>query len=554
MQQLLYKYLVLHNRLNIPSLGSFSVGYAPAQYNPQDGSLLPKQPILQFKDGPPATADTGLLPFLAAELNISPAVAANELLNYSLQVMSELVEHKRAHLKGIGFLTKDGSGQLHFTQETVAKTIQPALQAQTGQVPPAAAKPTPAVPAQPATPTFIPNPANAPVEQPSSAATMPMASGTGSRQVTKKILPEGKLDPTLDYASIHSYQESPDMQKVRQQLAQRREQVNSEFGDLREARERMKRVPLPGKEGEWPASQQPNSNPSTNLSGSSIPGIPSGIPSPTPGNRRPNPFLTGNSPKGIGKTDYPPLTDAIQSASNSLADLPVEIPRRTISPQEPIVPSDTTNRWTPSMPPVVPSKTDQSTFDTPTADPLTVRMPRRSWQAPERPAQNSSDHSTFPSTPLPTIGMRGRSGSSRIVEETPGYPTPAPEKESSKRWPWQQTTESTAGGFQLPKRFEEEAAMEEEEEVRPGFFARLKASITGIFKRNHDERSIIEEESEEDVDGNKIGGFITKASSKLVEMKNSELDTSGEPKKDYWWVYSIFLAFVATVAIIVHLF
>lgn len=553
MQQLLYKYLVLNNRLNIPSLGSFTVGYSPAQYNPQDGSLLPKQPILQFKDGPPATADTGLLPFLAAELNISPAVAANELLNYSLQVMSELVEHKRAHLKGIGFLTKDGSGQLHFTQETAAKPIQPAVQAQRVQASPVAAQPVNTMPAQPAVPAYIPNPAP-PTPAPAFNASASMSSTIASTPAAKKILPEGKLDPTLDYAGIHSYQESPDMQKVRQQLAQRREQVNSEFGDLREARERMKRVPLPGKEGEWPASQQPYSNPSPNLSGSSIPGIPSGIPSPTPGNRRPNPFLTGNSPKGIGKTDYPPLTDAIQSASNSLADLPVEIPRRTISPQEPIVPSDTTNRWTPSMPPVFPSKTDQSTFDTPTADPLTVRMPRRTWQAPERPAQNNSGNSSFPSTPLPTIGMRGRSGSSRIVEETTGYPTPAPEKESSKRWPWQQTTESTAGGFQLPKRFEEEAAVEEEEEVRPGFFARLKASITGIFKRNHDERSIIEEESEEDVDGNKIGGFITKASSKLVEMKNSELDTSGEPKKDYWWVYSIFLAFVATVAIIVHLF
>jgi hypothetical protein len=37
-------------------------------------------------------------------------------------------------------------------------------------------------------------------------------------------------------------------------------------------------------------------------------------------------------------------------------------------------------------------------------------------------------------------------------------------------------------------------------------------------------------------------------------MKNSELDTSGKPKKDYWWVYSIFLAFAATVALIIHMF
>ncbi|MFN7823536.1 MAG: hypothetical protein ACK5PO_11350 [Bacteroidota bacterium] len=107
MQQLLYKYLILNNRLNIPSLGSFSVSYQPARLNSSTGTLDPKQPILHFKDGPPATPDTGLLPFLAAEMSITPASAANELLNFSLQVMSELVENKRARLRGLGTLTKD---------------------------------------------------------------------------------------------------------------------------------------------------------------------------------------------------------------------------------------------------------------------------------------------------------------------------------------------------------------------------------------------------------------------------------------------------------------
>ena len=553
MQQLLYKYLVLNNRLNIPSLGSFSVGYAPAQYNPQDGSLLPKQPILQFKDGPPATADTGLLPFLAVELNISPAVAANELLNFSLQVMAELVEHKRAHLKGIGFLTKDGFGQLHFTQETATKPIQPAVQAQTAQAYPAAARPIPTAPAQSAAPLNVPSPLSTPAASGYPAAA-PMASSTGSTPTTKKTLPEGKLDPTLDYAGIHSYQESPDMQKVRQQLAQRREQVNSEFGDLREARERMKRVPLPGKEGEWPASQQPYSTPPSNPTPISNAGMPTSIPSATPGTRRANPFLSGNTAKGFGRTEYPPITDAIKSASNSLADLPVEIPRRTTNPRAPIVPPDNRNRWAPSMPQAFPPKTDSSGNDTVGSDPLTVRMPKRTWQTPERPVTNRSDSSAFQSTPLPTIGMRGRTGGSRILGETPAYPTPAAEQESTRKWPWQQAADPTPSGFQLPKRFQEETTAEEELEERPGFFARLKASVSGIFSRKQEVSTIIEEEMDEEQEGSKIGGLITKAGSKLVEMKNSELDTSGEPKKDYWWVYSIFLAFVATVAIIVHLF
>ncbi|MCA6472111.1 MAG: hypothetical protein IM548_00735, partial [Chitinophagaceae bacterium] len=81
----------MNNRLNIPSLGSFSVSYQPARLNSSTGALDPKQPILHFKDGPPSTPDTGLIPFLASEMKISPASAANELLNFALQVMSELV-------------------------------------------------------------------------------------------------------------------------------------------------------------------------------------------------------------------------------------------------------------------------------------------------------------------------------------------------------------------------------------------------------------------------------------------------------------------------------
>ncbi|TWW08105.1 hypothetical protein E3A20_27650, partial [Planctomyces bekefii] len=94
--------------------------------------------------------------------------------------------------------------------------------------------------------------------------------------------------------------------------------------------------------------------------------------------------------------------------------------------------------------------------------------------------------------------------------------------------------------FSLPARF-----AEEEEEPRPGLLARLKSSITGIFSRNNNIPTTIVEEEDPQLSENTLGGIFAKASTKLVEMKNSELDTSGEPKKDYWWVYSIFMAFAA---------
>jgi len=541
MQQLLYKYLILHNRLNIPSLGSFSVSYSPAQYNAQDGTLLPKQPVLHFKDGPPATADTGLLPFLAAELKISSSVAANELLNFSLQLMSELVEHKRAHLKGLGTLTKDSSGVLHFHQEQSSAQLQPAVA--TREVSSRAPVPVP----PPAAPVYQ-QPAPMPV-----ASTPPMPTPKPTVAASKKILPEGNLDPTLDYAGINSYQDSPELMNVRQQLAQRREQVNAEFGDLREAKERMKRVPIPGKEAELgitgsTASPIPTAPSTGSFSPSSTAIPPRATPTPT---RTPNPLLANNPSKGIGKTDYPAITESLSAASQSLADLPIELPKRTIIPREKTPQPEVTDKWMPSPRPVKPFSTEGDAAAP--SDPLTVRMPKRTWQAPVRPASTGFTGKPPATTSMPSIGMGGRTTpKTRIQEQKPFFGASESQEETTetptKKWPWQKWGKPAEESFDLPARF-----AEEEEESRPGFWVRLKESITGIFNRKaNTDTTIIEEEAPE-LSENKVGGIFAKASSKLVEMKNSELDTSGEPKKDYWWVYAIFMTFIATVALIIHM-
>jgi hypothetical protein len=124
-----------------------------------------------------------------------------------------------------------------------------------------------------------------------------------------------------------------------------------------------------------------------------------------------------------------------------------------------------------------------------------------------------------------------------------------PEEAPAKKWPWQKWEKSSKESESLPARF-----AEEEEEPRSGLFARIKASITGIFSKNKNIPTTLVVDDEPQTAENTLGGILSKASTKLVEMKNSELDTSGEPKKDYWWVYSIFMAFAATVALIIHMF
>lgn len=589
MQQLLYKYLILNNRLNIPSLGSFSVSYQPARLNSSTGSLDPKQPVLHFKDGPPATPDTGLIPFLASEMKISPASAANELLNFSLQVMSELVEHQRARLKGLGTLTKDGGGLLHFEQENSPIAVQSSVVAREPSTAPVTV----------ATAPSIPTPATHVAPQPVAAAPMPSipsrtetpvrTSAPASITSENSKLPPGQLDPSLDYASIKSYQESPELSQVRQQLAQRREQVNSVFGDLREARERMNRVPLPGKEGEsFPPSAQPPSSFTSN------PTRPSSIPTPPPSaprmprsttgtGRRPNPLLSPDpmparqpqwqpSDTSSRNTDSntftgmpnefparspfgkPDESAAFKKDSDALSGLPIDVPCRTPrSNNPPPIPPITSRRNT--EPPVFPESNEPAPAWTPTPRP-SMPPANRSWNVPndDTPPAVPFSRSVPPAADGGAVRDMKRSPLRRQPIPSP-IPTPVPETKTG-RWAPQENDTAARQAFTLPNRFVQQEEVEEEEEVRPGFFARMKAGISGLFQRNRVEEEVttIEEQIPEEETAGGIGGIFSKASAKFEEIKSNELDASAEEKKDYWWIYSIFLGSVATLALIFRLF
>jgi nucleoid DNA-binding protein len=589
MQQLLYKYLILNNRLNIPSLGSFSVSYQPARLNSSTGALDPKQPILQFKDGPPSTPDTGLIPFLASEMKISPASAANELLNFSLQVMSELVEHQRARLKGLGTLTKDSGGLIHFEQENSPVAVQSSVVARepaSAPVPVAATQPNPS----PVTPVAPQPVAAAPIPSVPSRVETPLRAATpSSTSAENSKLPPGQLDPSLDYAGIKSYQESPELSQVRQQLAQRREQVNSVFGDLRDARERMNRVPLPGKEGEslLPSTQTPSSittntpRPNTTLPQPTAPRMPR---STTGTGRRPNPLLspdplparqpqwqpgdtssrnndsntfTGMPNEFPARSPFgkPDESAAFKKDSDALSGLPVDLPSRTPRPSNPPpIPPITSRRNT--EPPVFPENNDPAPVWSPTPRPSTPPA-NRSWNVP--------NEDTPPAVPFSrSVPPAADGGAVRDMKRSPlrsqPIPTPIPTsvpESKTNRWAPKENDAVARQAVSLPNRFAQQEEVEEEEEPRPGFFARMKASISGIFRRNREEvevTTIEEQQLPEEETAGRVGGIFSKASAKFEEIRSNELEASAEDKKDYWWIYSIFLGSVATLALIFRLF
>jgi hypothetical protein len=135
-------------------------------------------------------------------------------------------------------------------------------------------------------------------------------------------------------------------------------------------------------------------------------------------------------------------------------------------------------------------------------------------------------------------------------------PTSVPESKTN-RWAPKENDAVARQAVSLPNRFAQQEEVEEEEEPRPGFFARMKASFSGIFRRNREEvevTTIEEQQLPEEETAGRVGGIFSKASAKFEEIRSNELEASAEDKKDYWWIYSIFLGSVATLALIFRLF
>ena len=114
MQQHIYKYLLLHQHLSIPALGSFSIEYQPAYYNEATELLFPRRPIIQFNEGPATAPDANLIRFLSDEMKIDEVKAEKDFKNFSIGLIVLMVDQHFIDLYGIGKIKKDINGHLVF--------------------------------------------------------------------------------------------------------------------------------------------------------------------------------------------------------------------------------------------------------------------------------------------------------------------------------------------------------------------------------------------------------------------------------------------------------
>jgi nucleoid DNA-binding protein len=112
----LYKFLVLHDHVSIPGVGTFSVQRTSASY---DGSAFkPPRQEIQFQPGT-ALADKKFYDFLAADHQFSGLDAVRKFQDFAYQLKKDIHSKNFVELAGLGILKNNNVGEIIFESSEV---------------------------------------------------------------------------------------------------------------------------------------------------------------------------------------------------------------------------------------------------------------------------------------------------------------------------------------------------------------------------------------------------------------------------------------------------
>ena len=120
MYSLLYQYLIIHKRLDLPGVGLLQVIDVPARYNAAEKKIYAPHPAIRYKEER-MEIDENLYSWMATQLSTSVEAAQNQFHAFINNIIDELAKHNQLIWKGLGLFTKDDTGIIRFTWE---KTIQ----------------------------------------------------------------------------------------------------------------------------------------------------------------------------------------------------------------------------------------------------------------------------------------------------------------------------------------------------------------------------------------------------------------------------------------------
>ncbi len=127
MEQLLYKYLILHQHLSIPQLGSFRLEQTSARLDQDTQNLYPPQPVIHFSETDIPIPNKSFYTFLARESGSDELVTIKQFHDFCYELRQELLDTKAFVFKGWGKLSKNEDDTLSFVQTTDPDAMLPVL-------------------------------------------------------------------------------------------------------------------------------------------------------------------------------------------------------------------------------------------------------------------------------------------------------------------------------------------------------------------------------------------------------------------------------------------
>ena len=125
MYELLYKYLILNQKLGLPGVGNFYIESIPARMDIVAGTLAAPKKVVNFNKEN-TSVDRAFYDYLISELNLNETEAIQKLNGFSQQV-KQAAQQDGISLPGIGMLKIAEQGDLTFYPETKEGDLLPAI-------------------------------------------------------------------------------------------------------------------------------------------------------------------------------------------------------------------------------------------------------------------------------------------------------------------------------------------------------------------------------------------------------------------------------------------
>lgn len=122
----IYKYFLLHKKLNIPGIGCFVIKNTTATFKENNSVIQPPIAAISFNTET-ALADKSFFKFLSNDLHINEVDAIKHFHDFAYQLQNGIARTEGIILPGMGILKKQPTGGYFFEEENYAKKYSPAI-------------------------------------------------------------------------------------------------------------------------------------------------------------------------------------------------------------------------------------------------------------------------------------------------------------------------------------------------------------------------------------------------------------------------------------------